>query len=263
MGVYRRCNCRYGTIVVKLRRVRVDIQFDGRKFFGWQRQRSRVTIQSEIERALSELAGKPVTVVGCSRTDAGVSARRYVFHAMWPDNFPASRLAGAVERLLPSSIGVLKSKWAPEGFHARYSAISKTYRYHILCGAGRRPLDHPFAWNLNNQLDVKAMNSAFVHVLGKYDFSSFCSSGGRHKNPVLELKEARVTKHGRMVVFVFSARNFLNHMIRNLVGAAKEVGLAKADPVSLLNMLNARDRRAAGLCAPAEGLVLWNVDYPA
>ena len=244
---------------------RMTVEYDGGPFRGWQVQPGQPTVQAELEAALATALRAPIGVVGSGRTDTGVHARGQVAHFATDAPIDAFRLQRSLAGLLPASVAVLAVDEAPDGFHARYSAIERRYRYHVACGP--RALDAHTRWTLRPALspaDFERMNAAAAHLLGRHDFDSFCRTQSATVNRVCTLTHARWTPEARAGDWTFevAANRFLHGMVRAIVGTLVEVGRGHRAPESLPAVLAARDRRAAGQAAPAHGLVLEHVAYP-
>ena len=241
---------------------RLLIEYDGTDFRGWQTQRAGPTVQGAVEAALATALREPAGVVGSGRTDAGVHARGQVAHLVTGAPVDAHRLRASLNGLLPPSVVVLAAEPAPDGFHARYDARQRHYRY--LASTRPRALDRRTRAFLHPALDVDRMNRAATALLGRHDFSSFCRTRSETTNRVCTVERARWTAGERPgdLAFEVSADRFLHGMVRALVGTLVEVGRGRRGPDEVADVLAARDRRAAGPAAPALGLSLDRVDYP-
>ena len=240
---------------------RVTLAYDGTDYLGWQVQPQGVTIQSRLQEALTHIAGETVSVVGAGRTDAGVHAQGQVAHFDLPTAVPPSGLLKGLNSILPEDIRILEVASAPDDFHARYQARSKTYRYYL----DRAPVASPFRcrYTLHHPypLDVEAMSQAAARLVGRHDFSSFRASSCEAKTSERDCHVSRFTEQGGELVYEVAANGFLHHMVRNLVGTLLEVGRGKLAPDDITRLLEARDRTLAGPTAPAKGLHLIRVDY--
>ena len=241
---------------------RLLIEYDGTDFRGWQAQPHGPTVQGAVEAALATALRGPVAVVGSGRTDAGVHARGQVAHFATDAPVDARRLRASLNGLLPPAVAVLAVEPAPDGFHARYDARRRHYRY--LAATGPRALDRRTRAFLAPALDVDAMNAAAAALIGRHEFSSFCRTQSETTNRVCTVERARWTAGDRPgdLAFEVSADRFLHGMVRAMVGTLAEVGRGRRRPSSVAETLAARDRRAAGPAAPPHGLALDRVDYP-
>lgn len=244
-------------------RVALGLEYDGAAFCGWQSQLNGRSVQDALERALSVIANAPLRVQCAGRTDAGVHAAVQVVHFDTDAKRPLSAWVRGVNAHLPDAIAVRWSCEVTSAFHARFSATARHYRYVLLdrdvrpaLGAGRIGWTH---WSL----DLDAMRIAAGHLLGTHDFSSFRAAECQAASPVRNLFHASVARHGRFIVFEFSANAFLHHMVRNMVGALVQVGRGAHDPDWITHLLEVRDRTQAAPTFSPDGLYLAGVDYPA
>jgi tRNA pseudouridine38-40 synthase len=244
-----------------VQRIALGLEYDGRAFCGWQTQPSGCAIQDILESALSGVHGGPVSTAVAGRTDAGVHASIQVVHfdALHPR--PLQAWVRGVNAALPEAVAVLWASEVPQSFHARYSALERTYRY-ILLNHPVRPalLAGRVGW-LHGDLDVAAMSEAGGSLPGTHDFSAFRSAGCQAKSPVRELRRVSVAQQGRFVVFEFSANGFLHHQVRNMVGALAWVGLGRRPPQWVSEVLQARDRHLGAATFSPDGLYLAGVRY--
>jgi tRNA pseudouridine38-40 synthase len=242
-------------------KIAIGIAYRGVDFEGWQSQPSRNTVQDHLERALTEIAGERIVLSGAGRTDAGVHAAGQVAHFETKAARPASAWVRGVNSLLSNAIAVEWASPVPEDFHARYSAISRTYRY-VLYNHPVRPalLSGLVGW-FHLPLTIDAMQRAAQFLLGEHDFSSFRSSECQARSPVRVLERAEVRTNGPYVLFDFTANAFLHHMVRNIVGSLVYVGKGEHPPEWLESLTSARDRRLAAPTFPAAGLYLSHVRY--
>lgn len=242
-------------------KIALVLEYDGTDYFGFQKQVRERTIQAELEQVLYRVTGNPCRVIGAGRTDTGVHARGQVAHFQTNWIHPWMELMRAINALLPQDIAVRRLVPVPAEFHARRSALSRTYRYTIWNRPVRSPLvarqvhhvPHP-------DLDVAAMQAAACYLLGRHDFASFGSSptGGHTVREVLAAQWRR--EEGRVLLDV-EANAFLRHMVRSLVGTFLKVGSGRLTPAEFAAILEARDRGAAGPTAPGRGLSLERVRY--
>jgi tRNA pseudouridine38-40 synthase len=243
-------------------RYKLTIEYDGTGLVGWQRQPNGVSVQAALEDAITKFCGDTVTVHGAGRTDAGVHALAQVAHVDLTREHPPDTIRGALNHhVRPATISVLAVEPVGPDFHARIWAKGRVYRYRIL---NRRPppmLDRLRVWHVAPALDLAAMQAAARHLVGRHDFSTFRDSLCQAKSPVRTLDLLDVTRAGDEIHIEARARSFLHHQVRNMAGTLKLVGLGQWSPDAVATALAARDRRAGGPTAPAEGLYLVEVRY--
>ncbi len=259
------------------RTLKLVLAYDGTRFVGWQRQAGGVSIQGLLEEALGRIEGRPVAVAGSGRTDAGVHALGQVASARLDHPLPGADLLRALNAMLPSDVRVLSVDEAPEGFHARYAAREKTYRYLLATGPAG-PFASRFAWVVPLALDPARMAEAARLLAGEHDFAAFQSTG----TPVAHARR-RVTRSSveecdpetmlgravtppalrgaRLFAYEVTADGFLRHMVRAIAGSLAEVGAGRRDPSWLGEVLQSGARGEAGPTAPACGLFLVGVGY--
>jgi tRNA pseudouridine38-40 synthase len=244
-------------------RYKLTIEYDGTDLVGWQRQPNGLSVQAALETAVEKFCGDKVTVHGAGRTDAGVHALAQVAHIDLDREHPVETIRSALNHhLRPVTISVLTAEAVPTDFHARLSAIGRVYRYRIL---NRRPppmLDRNRVWHVAPPLDLPAMQAGARHLVGRHDFSTFRDSLCQAKSPVKTLDALDVMHVGEEIQIEARARSFLHHQVRNMAGTLKLVGLGQWQPDFVATALEARDRRAGGPTAPAEGLYLVEIRYP-
>jgi tRNA pseudouridine38-40 synthase len=238
------------------------VAYRGTIYAGWQRQGNALAVQQVLEEALSDLLASPVRVVGASRTDAGVHARGQVAHLVLPRAFPARGLVHGVNHRLPADIRVLAAEHMEAGFHARRSATGKEYLYQLLRARVLSPLDALFAVAAPPRVDLPAMAEATRALVGRHDFSAFALAGGSHRSAWRTISAAGWEEDGAFLRFRVRGDAFLRGMVRGLVGTLLEVGTGRRAP-DLEGLLAGGERSAAGPTAPAHGLILEQVFYPA
>jgi tRNA pseudouridine38-40 synthase len=244
---------------------KLTLEYDGREFAGWQDQRERGrTIQGELLRALQEIASGPVRLMGAGRTDAGVHAEGQVASAVLATRLDGETLRRALNAKLPADVAVLAAELRQHDFDARRDAVAKRYRYQLWNGELPSPLRAPRFWHVREPLDVALLRAGAEHLLGTHDFASFRGAGSVVRTSVRTLHRIDVSgSAGGEIWLGFEGDGFLRHMVRNLVGSLVEVGAGRRPPGWLAALLTARDRTQAGRTAPALGLVLEWVRYPA
>ncbi len=246
-----------------MRNIKLVLAYDGTAYHGFQRQANAITIQQIVEERLPKLFGHPITINGAGRTDTGVHAQGQVISFATQGTIPAERIPLAARGLLPPDIVVVGAEEVAENFHARYSAQSKIYRYRLLNSRLANPFECNYAWHFPHQpLAVPLMQQAAQVIVGTHDFSAFRASGGAPRSPVRTIMTAECRYAGEAVIeFTFWGTGFLYHMVRNLVGTLVKVGQQHITPEKFADILAGRDRHAAGITAPAQGLYLVEVKY--
>ncbi len=245
--------------------IKVVIAYDGTDYHGFQEQRGTrfVTVQSVLEKCLKRLSGRQIRVIGAGRTDAGVHARGQVINfdpLGW--TIPPERVAYALNGVLPRDIVALSSKAVPDSFHARFSAVAKTYRYTVHNAPVPSPFTRLYSLHVPQLLDVESMSKAAVALLGRHDFAPFRALGTPVKSTVRTVHEASVRREGEFIYIDIRADGFLYHMARLIVGTLLRVGLKKIPPSYVADVLAGRNGAKAGPAAPARGLCLEKVEYP-
>jgi len=243
-------------------RWKLTIEHDGRPYVGWQRQANGASVQQEIEEAISRFSGETVRLHAAGRTDAGVHALGQVAHFDLERPTEAKTVREALNHYLrPQPISIVSAEEADPHFHARMSARRRRYRYIVLNREARPALDIGRAWHVPYRLDIAAMGEGASHLIGKHDFSSFRASECQAKSPIKTLDQLDIVEDGAYLKFEVSARSFLHHQVRNMVGTLALVGRGKWTPAQVAQALAARDRTAGGPTAPPDGLYLVGVDY--
>jgi tRNA pseudouridine38-40 synthase len=247
-----------------MRNIRLLLEYDGTNYHGWQSQAGSgmPTIQDSLEAALRQLTNEDCKTYSSGRTDAGVHAYGHVANFFTSRSIPADAWAPALNHLLPPDIRVLTSGEAPANFHARYSALGKTYQYRILNRRAPTALDRNRAWHVNSQLNIEIMRLAAARLIGRHDFSAFRGARCGAKSPVRTLTRLDVIERENFVEIWCEAESFLQYMVRNISGTLVEVGLGRFSPDDIERMLESRDRTEAGRTAPPQGLFLMKVVYP-
>jgi|SRR5437016_5897783 len=245
-------------------RYRLTLEYDGGPFAGWQRQENGPSVQAALEDAIRKLSGETVTVTGAGRTDAGVHALAQVAHFDLEKSFAPSKLRDALNyHLRPNPVCVLKAEPAAPDFHARFSASARHYLYRVLNRRAPAVLECGRVWHVARALDADAMHVGAQHLTGKHNFTTFRATECQALSPIKTLDTLRVRRAGEEIHIEAKARSFLHHQIRSIVGSLKLVGEGKWQPRDVAAALQARDRARCGPVAPAEGLYLVRVDYPA
>lgn len=244
-----------------MRRLRCVVGYDGTDYSGFQVQPDQTTIQGEIEAALERITGEEIQIHGSGRTDAGVHARGQVIHFDTNSHIPMDKWRFVLNNQLPDAIVIRSVEEAPESFHARFDVQVKEYRYCIDNGPVADVFRHRYADHIRFPLDVEAMQQAARHLVGKHDFTSFCSAKTFVEDKVRTVYGLTVERRGDEVWVTCRGNGFLYNMVRIIVGTLVEVGQGKRTAEELADILAACDRERAGKTAPAKGLTMWEVVY--
>ena len=238
------------------------LEYDGGAFHGWQRQKNERTVQGEIEKALTTMTGRKISVAGSGRTDAGVHALGQVASFSCETELPADVFRKGLNSLVSKDLVVKSCEPVPETFHARFDAKSKSYRYRILNRRIPSALERRYSWFISKKLNTGAMRDAVGFIIGTHDFKAFEGSGSPRSSTVRRVMRAELLEkdHG-LVVFEIEAGGFLRFMVRNIVGTLVAVGLGKISPADFKDILLSKDRSRAGITAPPQGLFLVEVNY--
>jgi tRNA pseudouridine38-40 synthase len=238
------------------------LSYDGTDYLGWQSQPGGRTVQDVVREAARRILGETPRVTGASRTDAGVHALRQTASLTTTATLPAADLRRALNAVLPGDVRVMEAADAAAGFDARRAAIGKRYAYLIDNAPVPTPFLRRFAWAIPRPLDVVAMREALGRLVGRHDFAGFCAAAGRAGYSVCHVRAARLVRRKDRLAVVLSADHYLHHMVRNIVGTLVAIGRDGRDPAWVGEILASRDRRRAGVTAPAHGLTLVRVLYP-
>jgi len=241
-------------------RIALRVEYDGSRYAGFQRQENAVAVQNVLERAAGILAKEPVGIVGASRTDAGVHSFGQVCHMDVPDQIPPERWAAAMNSLLPDDVQILESLQVAPDFHARFSACGKWYRYLYWLSPKGGPWWRQRAWIVRYPMDIERMREALHYVKGTHDFAAFQGSGAVVSTTVRTITRAELTAKGQLVILDIEGDGFLKNMVRILAGTLMQCGCGRRE-TDLEKLLRTRDRRRAGITAPAAGLTLMRVDH--
>ena len=240
---------------------KATIEYDGTAYAGWQRQPNQPTIQQTVEAALRNITQTDISVIAAGRTDAGVHALGQVISFKTDKPLSPNEWLRALNATLPDDISTRSVERAVDDFHARYAAVRKLYEYRILHRPSRSAMEHMRAWHLYGKLNLDAVHEAATYLVGKHDFSSFQGHPTDVENPICDLQRLEIIKDQDIVRVEIEADRFLKQMVRAMVGTLAEVGQGKRKPEEMKQILDAKDRRAAGYTAPAHGLYLIAVTY--
>lgn len=244
-----------------MRTIKIVVAYDGSGYHGFQKQKDILTVQGVVEEVLAKLCGEAVVTAGSGRTDAGVHALAQTLTFTTNGRIPCANMVRAAASLLPPDIVLVSAEEVAEGFHARFSAKWKTYEYKFLVNKHDNPFMVRYAWQLREQLDVKAMNEAAQLLLGTHDFSAFRSTGSVDSSPIKTIYAAQWQQCGEEIIFRISGDGFLYHMVRNLVWSLVQVGLGRRSSDDFAAELVAQRCEFLNEPAPAQGLYLAQVGY--
>jgi tRNA pseudouridine38-40 synthase len=243
-------------------RYRLTIEYDGTPFSGWQRQPDRPSVQQALEEAIAAMSSETVTTQAAGRTDAGVHALGQVAHFDLGKSWDPFRIREALNyHLRPQPVAIIAADAVDDSFEARFSARARHYEYRILNRRAPPVIERNHVWHLPMPLDADAMDHAAGLILGTHDFTTFRSAECQAKSPLRTLDAFAVRRELDHIVITASARSFLHHQVRSMVGSLKMVGEGKWSPAEFRAALDARDRRRCGAMAPSAGLYLTRVDY--
>jgi tRNA pseudouridine38-40 synthase len=246
-------------------KIKLTIAYDGTNFEGWQIQKTGLGVQQLVEEAFAQIFQEHYRLHSSSRTDAGVHARGMAAHVEIPRSklkVPIAKLSLALNSKLPDSVRVMAAQKVDASFQARFDAKGKQYRYFVYNHPAMDPLRRSQAWHIPQKLNLKEMRAATRHFLGKRDFAAFANNRNYEmETTVRTLTRCDLRKSGPLLTFIIEGDGFLYKMCRGIVGTVIQVGQGKFAAADIPKMLETRDRRMAGMTAPARGLVLWKVFY--
>lgn len=237
------------------------LMYEGTHYAGWQRQQNAVTIQGELEKALSVITRKTLSVTGSSRTDAGVHAASYMANFHTDESLDTYRLCRGLNALLPRDIRVISAEPCREDFNARFDAVSKTYLYRIDMSLYGDVFYRNFAWHVPHNLDVNAMQKAADYFVGSHDFSAFMAQGSTAKTFTREIYESRLEQEGTILSYYITGNGFLYNMVRIITGTLVAVGKNKIPAEDIPAIITSCDRTRAGMTAPPQGLTLYKAKF--
>ncbi|MBQ9594051.1 MAG: tRNA pseudouridine(38-40) synthase TruA [Lachnospiraceae bacterium] len=244
-----------------MRRIMIRVAYDGTAYHGWQLQDGQVSIESVLNEAISHLLKEEISVIGASRTDSGVHSLGTAAVFDTNTRIPAEKLKYAINQGLPEDIRVIESREVRPDFHPRKCVSHKTYEY-VICNAPvYQPVGRLYRYFYHYPLDEKKMAEAASYVVGEHDFTSFCSIGTQAKDFVRTMEFCEVTRTGDDIRIRIRGNGFLYNMVRILAGTLIEIGGGKREPSEMKQILEARDRNAAGPTAPAQGLTMLGIDF--
>lgn len=244
-----------------MKRVKLTIAYDGTNYCGWQIQPNGITIEEVINKALNKLTGEKIVVIGASRTDSGVHAMGNVAVFDTETTIPANRIAMAVNRILPEDIVVMQSEEVALDFHPRYCDCEKIYEYHIVNTRIPIPTKRLTNYFVSYELDIDKMREGATYLVGEHDFASFCNIKTDVESTVRTVKELEILKNGDEITIRIRGNGFLYNMVRIIVGTLIRVGRGFYQPEQVKEILEAKNRKAAGVTAPPHALMLMEIRY--
>lgn len=244
-----------------MKRVKLTIAYDGTNYCGWQVQPNGITIEEVLNKALKKLTGEDILVIGASRTDSGVHAMGNVAVFDTKTTIPTDKIAVALNQRLPEDIVIVKSEDVTPDFHPRYCDCSKTYEYHIINTRIPVPTKRLTNYFVSYVLDIEKMRKAASYLVGEHDFVSFCNVRTDVESTVRTITALDILTNGDEITIRITGNGFLYNMVRIIVGTLIRVGRGFYEPEKVKEILEAKDRRAAGVTAPAQGLMLMGIDY--
>ena len=244
-----------------MRNIKLIIQYDGTNYHGWQIQENAITIQEVLEKAIKKLTGVRPKISGCGRTDTGVHAENYVCSFKTESAIPCDKLPYAINRFLPDDIKCIFAEEMDTEFDAHKSAVGKTYTYKILNSKYPDVFYNNRAWHYRYELDIEKMKKAAEFFLGTHDFIGFAASGFTVKTTVRTIHNLEITKDGDLVSIIITGDGFLYNMVRIIAGTLAFAGNSKINWEDMGKIIDSRDRKKAGITAPACGLYLTEVYY--
>lgn len=244
-----------------MKRIKLEIAYDGTIYHGWQVQPGQVTIEGVVNQVLSELFQEEILVIGASRTDSGVHANGNVAVFDTKTRIPAEKICYAMNQRLPWDIRVQSSIEVPRDFHPRKVSSKKTYEYRIMNRNISLPTERLYSYFVYYDLDIKAMVEAAQYLIGEHDFKSFCSVKTQVMDTVRRIYQLKIEKDGHMIRISITGNGFLYNMVRIIAGTLIEVGRGARSPLEMVKILKGLDRSLAGPTAPALGLSLLGIEY--
>jgi len=244
-----------------MRNLLIKMSFFGGNYHGWQIQKNALSIQEVFQNALYKILSDKPDIKGCSRTDTGVHAKMFAVSIKTENTISCNRLMLALNSYLPRDIAVYDISEVSEDFHARYSALSKTYEYHIQNSAVRNPFSDGLALHYRCPIDAELLNKAAKKYIGRHDFKSFCSTHSDKEDTVRTVFDASVHRDGKLIIFKISADGFLYNMVRIMTGTLLWVNEGRIDCEKIPDIINGRERSLSGKTAPPHGLYLMDVAY--
>ncbi len=245
-------------------RLALNIEYKGTSYYGWQLQKTHKekTLQYHVDKAISKVADEKIITVCAGRTDTGVHATGQVVHFDTEKKRLDLNWIRGINSFLPNDIYVNAIYHVDKKFHARYSALSRTYRYIIFNNEYASPILRDYSLHFQEVLDLEKIKKSFLYLKGEHDFTSFQGAGCSSKNPVKEITKINLKKSSKLIYIDITSNSFLYHMVRNIIGTLLDIGIGKYSPSSLKKLIQLKDRKYAGKMVSASGLYLMKVNYP-
>lgn len=244
-----------------MKNIKLTLEYDGTNYAGFQRQTNVNTVQAEVEKALFDLLKEDVKLIIASRTDSGVHARGMVCNFETDTRIPVEQIPMAMNARMARDIVVVDAQEMFDGFHCRYHAKKKTYSYRICNRRVPSPMERRFAWHVGSELDFEKMKKASQSFIGKHDFEGFRSLGSGVKSTVRTIHSLDLEKDGDIITLTIQGNGFLYNMVRIITGTLVGIGRGKIDGDTIQDIIESKDRKRAGMTAPANGLVLEKIYY--
>lgn len=241
--------------------IKLTLQYDGTAYHGWQTQENAVTVQATVENVIKKLTGTKPQLVGCGRTDTGVHAKKYICNFKSETSIPCDKLPYALNSQLPGNIVCTHAEYADRNFDSRKSAKGKTYTYLIANSQYRNVFYTTRAWHYRYKLDIEEMRKAARHFLGTHDFIGFAASGFTVKTTVRTITDIKINSDGDIISISVTGNGFLYNMVRIIAGTLVFAGNGKIKPEDIPDIIASKERKRAGITAPACGLYLTEVFY--
>ena len=244
-----------------MKRIKLTVAYDGTNYCGWQVQPNGITIEEVLNKTLSKLTGENICIIGASRTDSGVHAMGNVAVFDTETTIPPERIAMSLNQRLPEDIVIVKSEEVAADFHPRYCNCSKTYEYHIINTRIPIPTKRLTNYFVSYDLNIDDMRKAATYLVGEHDFASFCNVRTNVESTVRTVTALDILQNGNEITVRITGNGFLYNMVRIIVGTLIRVGRGFYKPEQVKEILEAKERTAAGVTAPAHGLMLMQIDY--
>ncbi len=244
-----------------MRNIKLILEYDGTNYLGWQKQPKGTTVQGAVEEAISNLTKEEASIIGCSRTDSKVHAKRYVCNFKTNSTIPAARFREALNFYLPEDISIMESEEVEEDFHARYDSRGKMYSYTIVSSKSRMPMCRNFTYHIKSELNIDRMKAAAEVFIGTHDFEAFRNLGSSVKTTIRTITKLDIVQENEYIKIYIAADGFLYNMVRIIVGTLIDVGMGKKDTEDIKKILDSKNRKNAGKTCPPQGLCLVEVYY--